>query len=193
MPREETMRPDLEAPLLRPCGQDEADILWHDNWHQLCGRKAFVLVREYWEWTRGMTEQQRPHMIRAALKEAQASQRKRLTMDERREVIQGVEDRIALSMRVDDVPVRVRFAYNPYTEEREVEGWDQLEQRLRDRWGPLWAESMTWPNPLWTEREIDWAWLDAMRGWAKGEPIVPPKNTPPIVREQTSFPFAEEQ
>lgn len=189
---EERRRPADGSTLLRPCGRDEADIVWQDTWYQLCGRKAFVLVREYWEWTRGIADQQRPHMIRAALKDAQTRQKKRLDMDERREVIQGVKDRIALSMCGEDVPVRMRFVYNPYTEEREAEGWDMLEQRLRDRWGSLWAESMAWDNPLWTERVVNWAWLDVLAGKTAGEPVVDPLLSQTQGQAQLSFFVAKE-
>ena len=163
--------PAQGAPLLRACLEDHADVRWHGASYEVCGHKALVLVREYWCWTLEVARDRRPHMIKTALEEAQATQKNRLTPQQKNDVISRVDERIAQSMTAEDVPVRSRYTYNPYTETRQPEGWDQLEQRLRERWGPLWEESMTWPNPLWEQREIDWGWLDAMTGETENEPV----------------------
>lgn len=163
--------PQNLTPLLRACSQENADVQWRGEWYELCGQKAFVLIREYWRWTVEVADQQRPQMTRDALKHEQATQPKRLTPAQRDDVIKRVEERIAAFITREDAPVRARHAYNPYAETRQPEGWDQLEQRLRDLWGPLWAESMTWPNPLWEQKEIDWAWLDVLTGKTEHEPV----------------------
>ncbi len=169
-----TRPPGPDEPLLHPCTPESADILWRGESYQLCGHKALVLVREYWAWTRELADEQRPHMIRNALKEAQTGQKKRLTREERADIVRRVEERIAASMTAERVPVRTRHVYNLLTDTRQPEGWDQLEQRVRDRWGALWAESMTWPNPLWEKKEIDWRWLDMLTGKTEtGGPLGP--------------------